>query len=182
MGRLIVGSLVAALAMFAVAFLFYATPLSEIAFTRADPGVIARVQAAVGELPMSGTYAVPDPTAPDMAARYAAGPVATIKLHKGGFPAFDPLVLLAGYAQMAATIFVFGLALWAIRARVPRFAERAAVVGWAALGATAFNLLGDPIWYRHDWGNALYVFTANAIVLTVGGLMLARWFVPRGMA
>lgn len=177
--RLVMGSFAAAAAMFAIAFILFATPLARIAFARADAPTSAAVQQALSALPQTGTYAIPNPEVGDGPALYAKGPVALVRLNKGGFPVFDPAVLMTGYLHMVVAVFVFGLALYLLRHRLLGFGERAALVGWTALGGAIFNILGDPIWYRADWRYSLYVFTANAIVLALGGLILARWFVAR---
>jgi len=104
-----------------------------------------------------------------------------VRVNKGGFPVFDPTALLAVYALMAVSVFMFGLALFLLRHRLPTFGDRAILVGWTVLGAITLNTLGDPIWSRVDWAYSLYVFVGNTIVLVAGGLVLARWFVPREM-
>lgn len=182
MGRLLIGSLAAAAAMFAIAFILFATPLSRVAFEQASAESSAQIQAGLATLPRTGTYAIPNPEVGNGPALYAQGPVALVRVNKGGFPVFDPAVLVQGYIHMAVAAFVFALALYLLSHRLPTMADRATLVGWTVLGSTIFNQLGDPIWYRVDWRYSLYVFVANAIVLTVGGLILARWFTGRDAA
>jgi len=71
---LIIGSLAAAAAMFVIALILFATPLARVAFERADAATSARVQAAIAELPKTGTYAIPNPEVGDGPALYAKGP------------------------------------------------------------------------------------------------------------
>ena len=34
--------------------------------------------------------------------------------------------------------------------------------------------LGEPIWYHHDWGNAIYLFIAESLSLIVAGLIILK--------
>jgi hypothetical protein len=38
--------------------------------------------------------------------------------------------------------------------------------------------LGEPIWYHHDWGHAIYVFVADSVSLIVAGLIILK-LLPR---
>jgi hypothetical protein len=50
-----------------------------------------------------------------------------------------------------------------------------------AVAAAAFVHLGEPIYWHHDWGHFIYLFVADALMLTAAGLILA-WFLPGGSA
>jgi hypothetical protein len=180
MTRLVIGSLIAAVAMFLLGFAFYASPLQSAGFATPTNAQSDAVQAALAGLP-SGTYVMPGGA--DMAATEAAfakGPVALVKLHAGGTPMFDPMVLLAGYAHMAISALLLGLVLWTIRDKVRDFPTRLRVVAGSALVMVVFIRLGEPIWWHTDWRNAAYVAVADWLSLTVAGWILARWFLsPR---
>ncbi|MGL4542520.1 MAG: hypothetical protein ACRCUI_08440, partial [Polymorphobacter sp.] len=111
-------------------------------------------------------------------AAYANGPVATSNYNIGGFAMADPQVMLTGFVHMLISALLLGLTLWGVRGRVPDFASRARLVVGIALVAVVFIDLSEPIWFHHDWRNALYVGAVNFISLGAAGLLLARWFVP----
>jgi hypothetical protein len=179
MQRLVIGSLVAAVVMFILGFIFYATPLMNMGFATATPEQQATVQAALKGLP-TGTYSIPGGETPEAMAAYAAGPVAMVKVNSGGFAMFDPVVFVEGYLHMAVAAFFLGLVLWTIRDRVTDFGSRFSVVMWLSLAMVWFTRLGEPIWYHTDWRNALYVAATEWISFVVAGYILARWFVPAG--
>ncbi|MCA3254154.1 MAG: hypothetical protein INF91_00885, partial [Alphaproteobacteria bacterium] len=142
MMRLVIGSLVAAVAMFLLGFAFYATPMQTMGFAQPTQAQSDAVQAGLAGL-SSGTYVIPG--GPDMAAAEAAfakGPVALVKVHAGGMPMFDPMVLLAGYVHMAISAFLLGLVLWTIRDKVRDVGTRVQVVAGAALVMAVFVRLG----------------------------------------
>jgi hypothetical protein len=174
MTRLISGSAIAAILMFALGFVFYATPLQTIAFATADPAVIERVQATMAALPKSGAYLIPDTAQPGGKAAYASGPIGLLQVVKSGYPAFDPTVLMAGFTHYFVSALLIGLALRSVAGQLDG-AQTRAVLGWMILACAAFNLLSNPVWYRLDWTYALYNFAANIVILMAGALVVARW-------
>ncbi len=65
-----------------------------------------------------------------------------------------------------------------IAGRVPDFASRAKAAVLFSVAAAAFMRLGEPIFYHHDWAHFIYLFIADALALSVAGLIIARWFLP----
>lgn len=181
MGKLVIGSLVAAIAMFLLGFVFYGV-LMHLGWSTAPEATQLAVQEALKALPGTGTYAIPGGESPAMIAAYAAGPVAQIQYNAGGFPMMDPAVFAGGYVHMAVSVFLVGLLLWNLRDRLVSFAERAQVVIAVAAIFCVYIHLAGPIWYHTDWRNALYKVVADMIIYVTGGLILARWFVPRATA
>jgi hypothetical protein len=181
MRRMILGCGVAAVVMFFIGFVFYATPIGMTAYAKADPAAISSVQAAMAGLPQSGAYAIPDPEAAGGAQAYARGPVGVLRVVKSGYPLFDPMVLLKGLGHYFVSVLFFGLTLLATAEKLDLRTRRAVIAG-TVVGATVMNVLGDPVWYRLDWTYSLYVFVANSIILGAGALIVARWFLPRARA
>jgi hypothetical protein len=151
------------------------------AYAKADPAVLLRVQAAMADLPQSGAYAIPDPSAAGGAEAFARGPIGVLRMVKSGFPVFDPLVLLMGLGHYFVSVLFFGLMLLATAEKLDMRTRRSVIAG-TVVGGAVMNVLGDPIWYRLDWTYSLYVFVANSIILGAGALIVARWFVPRARA
>lgn len=180
MGRLVTGSVVAAIVMFVLGFIFYATPLMQIGQATAPVDTQLAVHEALKSLPGTGTYFIPfDETDPAIRAAHESGPTAVVKVNMTGSPQMDPMVFAAGYVHMALTAFLIGLLLWTLRHRVNNFVDRAGLVILLALVAAFFTRLGEPVWYRTDWANALYVGFADFVMLAAAGLVIARWFMPR---
>jgi len=177
MGRVIIGSVVAALAMFFIGFIFFASGLQNIASGGVDDTQAAAIQQSLAaNLPRTGTYFVPRPEgSAAQTVMYGQGPVATIHYNTDGFPAMDPSALLAGLILNFLTAFLVGCALLAVSRYVPEFAPKARLGAIFAVAASAFMHLGEPIYFHHDWPHFIYVFIADAIALAAGAVIVA-WF------
>jgi len=179
MGRVIIGSVVAAIAMAAIGFIFFATPLARIGFSSLDNLQAAAVQQSLAaNIPGTGTYSVPRPDTPEQTVMFGQGPIATIHYNVGGFSGFDPASLLGGLVLQFVVALLIGTALIGIDRRVPDFASRARLVVLFAIAASAFMRLSEPVYFHHDWRHFIYLFVVNSIVLSSGGLIVARWFLP----
>lgn len=177
MGRVIIGSLAAAVAMFVIGFLFYATPLANLAYGSIDNAQAATIQQTLAaNLPATGTYEVPGVDSSERTVMYGQGPIATIHYNMGGFSAADPGMLLGGFVLELVVALLIGLALATVADRVTDFASRAKLVVIFSIAASAFIHLGEPVWYHHDWQHFIYLFIADAVTLGAGGLIIARWF------
>jgi hypothetical protein len=47
-----------------------------------------------------------------------------------------------------------------------------------AFASSTLIVLGDPIWLHTDWRYAIFTFIGDVLMLSVAGLILARWFLP----
>ncbi len=178
MGKLVIGSLVAAVVMFLLGFVFYGL-LMHLGWSTAPEATQLAVQEALKALPGSGVYTIPAEGSDALAAATAAGPVAQISYHAGGVKMVDPVIFAGGYVHMAVSVFLVGLLLWNLRDRVATFAERAQVVVAIAAIFSVYIHLAAPIWYHGDWRNALYLCLADTVIYVAGGLIVAKWFLPR---
>ena len=177
--RVIVGSVVSAIAMFAVSFIFFATPLYRLAIGNLDDARAAAVRDALAvSIPSTGTYHVPLPTTDAQTVMYGQGPLATIHYNISGASASDPTVIVGGLLLGFLTALLMGTALIGIDRRVPDFGSRARLVIFFSVGIAAFMTLGNPIMFHSGWGYFIYMFVADALTLCAGGLVLARWFLP----
>jgi hypothetical protein len=168
MRSMAVGTVIAAVLMFALGFLFYGLlGMSMYAPVAADTA--AAVQAALGErLTATGTYMIP----PDDTA-WMQGPSAVVSFVAAGEAPSMAMAMGLGFVHFLVSALLFGLALKAVRGD---FARRARTVIWFGLGASVFMHLGDPIWYGFDWRPALFAFGSDFVMFVAGGLVLARWF------
>jgi hypothetical protein len=177
--KLAIGSFVAAIAMFVTGFIFFATPIGQLAFSGANETQSAAVQAALGaNLPQTGTYMVPDPSTQSGTTLYGQGPVATVHYNSKGFSLSDMSAIGYGFVQELIVCILLAGALSTLDRRIPDFASRAKIVVLFSVAASALSNLGNPIWWHHDWSYWIYNFVAESAMLSVAGLIIARWFLP----
>ena len=179
MPRVIFGAAVAAIAMFIIGFIFFATPLARLATASIDDNQAAAVQQAMAaNLPKTGTYSVPGLDTEAQTNMFSQGPIATIHYNIGGFAATDAGSLVTGLVLNFIVALLIGTALIGIDRRVADFGSRARVGVLIAIAATAFTRLGEPIYRHHDWPHFIYLFIADALALCAAAIILA-WFLPR---
>lgn len=175
MFKLAIGSFAAAVAMFIAGFLYFAGPIATMGYARANEAQTAAVQTALAaNLPRTGTYMVPDPATPSGTTLYGKGPVATVHYNAKGFPVESPDGMAWGFALYLAAAALMAAAL----SHVPDFRSRALVVACFSVAASALTILTDPIFTHQDWTYAIFSLIGSVFVLLVGGLVLARWFMP----
>lgn len=177
--RVLLGSIVAAIAMFIVGFIFFATPLAKLGSGSLGNAEAAAIQQSLAaNLPSTGTYTVPSTDTPEQSVMYGQGPIATIHFNTAGFAGTDSGALVGGLVLDFVVMLLVGAALLGIDARVPDFPSRARLVVLFAVAAGAYMHLGEPIWLHHDIPHFLYLFVGDVAALIAGGLVIARWFLP----
>ncbi len=176
MGRLAIGALAAGAAMWLLGFVLYGL-LFDVGWSHAPEATQLAVQAALKALPGSGAYYIPVGETPAMMGAFEKGPVAQVFYNASGYPAVDPTVFIAGYVQFAVVAAMIGWLLTGLG--MASFAARARVVCGMAAIAVVYIHIADPIWYHADWRNPLYKTVCDFIILSAGGLVMARWFVRR---
>ena len=181
MGRVILGAAVAAVAMFVIGFIFFASGLQNIATRNLDNLQAASVQQSLAaNLPGTGTYSIPNPDqSSDQTVMYGQGPIATVHYNAKGFAAMDPGALIGGLVLNFIVALLIGAGLIGIDRRVPDFPSRARLAVIGAVAASAYMHLSEPIYYHHDWPHFIYLFVADALALAAAGLIISRWFLPR---
>jgi hypothetical protein len=182
--RSVIGGLVAGVAMFFIGFIFWGTPLSEIAFSRATDAESAAVQTAMAQNLTrggTGTYVIPTPNTPDGTILYGRGPIAMVHFNTAGFAANDMSMMLPGliFALVSGLLMAFGIG---AVGRSSDFAARARLVILFSLGMTIWTILSEPVFNNFGWGYWIYLFVSQTIGLIAGGLIIARWFVPAAPA
>jgi hypothetical protein len=181
--KLLIGSFAAAIAMFFAGFLYFAGPAASLGYAKAGEAESATVQATLAaNLPATGTYMIPNPATPSGTTLFGKGPVATVSYNSHGFPLEAMDGMIWGFALYLVVAILMAAALSQLDRRVPDFRSRAIVVICFSLAASALILLGNPIWMHHDWTFAIFTFVGDAFILCVGGLILARWFLPTPVA
>jgi hypothetical protein len=178
-GRALIGAVVAAVAMFILGFIFFATPLSGIGMKSLPDPQAAAVQTALAQnLPGTATYAVPSAATAGQTTLYGRGPIATIHYNSSGFGIGNPATMISGFIHMLVVTSLMAVGLYLVSRYVASFAERVKLLILGTLGATIFMRLGEPIWFHHDWGHAIYLFVADTVSLAVAGLIILK-LLPR---
>ena len=183
MAKTLLGGVIAGVAMFCIGFIFWGTPLSQIAFKRIEQPQSAAIQQALAEnltATGTGTYVIPMTGSAAGDILHARGPVAMVHFNSSGFPVVDSASLGSGFFLAIVTGVIIALALGAVGARVPDFFSRARIAVLFALAATLYIEIGQPIFNHFGFGYWFYLFLSDFIGLAVAGLIIARWFLPRG--
>ncbi len=182
MGRALVGGVAAAVAMFILGFIFYATPLYKLGSGSLDNAQAAAVQQSLaGNIAKTGTYFVPSGDTPEQTVMYGRGPIATIHYNMKGYSIADPTVMIGGFLHMLMVSLLMAVGLYTLSLHIPSFGERVRLLALGVVGAVAFTRLGEPIWFHQDWGHAIYLFIADCISLIVAGLVILK-LLPRQSA
>ncbi len=176
MQRLLIGALAAGAVMWLLGFVLYGL-LFNVGWSQAPEATQIAIQSALKALPGSGTYYIPVGETPGLMAAFTKGPVAQISYNASGFPAVDTTVFIAGYIQFVVVAAMIGWLLAGL-GQANFGAGLRVVCGLAAI-AVVYIHLADPIWYHADWRNPLYKTVCDFIILSAGGLVMARWFVRR---
>ena len=179
MAKLVLGAVAAAIAMFITGFIFFATPLGQMAYGSATEAQQAAVQNSLAaNLSRTATYMVPAPDTPGTTVMYGKGPVAMVHYNSAGFSVASPDALITGFVLDFVVALLIGLALYGVAARVVLFADRVRLLVLFSVAALGIGLISDAIWSHVDWAYTLYAFVGSLAMLVVGGLVIIRWFLP----
>ena len=181
-GRALVGGVAAAVVMFIIGFIFFATPLYKLATASLDNAQAAAVQLAMAQnIPETGTYFVPSGDTPEQAGMYSKGPVATIHYNTSGYSIADPGAMIGGFLHMLVVCLLMAVGLYTLSLYIPGFGERVRLLVLGVVGAAVFMRLGEPIWYHQDWGHAIYLFIADSVAMIAAGLVILKLLPRQGV-
>lgn len=179
MKRLVLSSLLAAVALFFWGFVFWGllgVPSMIFAGVSDETRFAAEIKA---QMPQPGIYILPGPATfadqQEFARRHEAGPVGLLFVQPQGLPVMPVGMMAGGLADNFVAILLMALMLRMAAPALPAYGQRVAVVVLGAASMIVLADLGDPIWWRHTWSFA----AARAIYHTIGwaivGLILARF-------
>jgi len=183
--RLLIGSLAGTAVVYIVAFLFWGTSLSEFVRSSAgEPGDSVLQHALAATLPHTGHYVVPTPGTQGGIALYNRGPIAVIDYNSGGFqvPGADMPATIGGLLQGWVMVMVVGCTLLVVANRVTDFKSRALLVIGISAASAMMIVFSHAIFSHTDWRYAIYNVIANVSIICAGGLVMARWSLPRPKA
>jgi hypothetical protein len=182
MKDLLLGSVIAAVALFLWGFVYWAaSPIPYTALkTAADDA--AAGQALLEHFPQSGTYRVPNPVNPDMNemnALHRQGPVAMVDIDVDGAEPVSPGVMLAGFVHMLITTLMISLLMRLTGNSLATYGDRVLFVFLAGVIVAFWTRISDVIW----WGLGLPWQMYNAIydvsAWLIAGLILAKFVGPK---
>ena len=174
---LLLGSLLAAVALFVWGFLFWGMPIVQ----PIDSGVDgAKAQAALKELlTHDGVYVVPEPPGQEMTegwkAMHRQGPIATIFYRTRGMEPMAPTVFVLGFVHNLVTCLLIGLLLGKAIPALPSYGARVGFVVLAGVAATVWGHAGDPIWMAHPWRFHLLAMGYDFVAWTLAGAILGKF-------
>ena len=174
MTKTILGGLAGGFVLYIIGFLFWGTPLSAIAFSRAEGQAAANLQAAMAQaLTQTGTgvYVIPDPATAEGTVLYGKGPIATLYYNSAGFPVTDSAALIGGFILALVVGVLIALALrfvttdYGVRIRVGViFAVVAAL--WLDIGRAVFD--------HAPWGYIIYLAISDFAGLALAALVATK--------
>lgn len=183
MAKTLLGGVFAGVALYLIGFIFWGTPLSQLAFNRLEQPQSAALQQALAETLTTtgtGTYAVPTTGTAAGDIMFGRGPVATVHFNTSGFAVVDGGALGSGLILAIVTGLIIAVAMGTVGSRIHDFAGRARIAVLFALAATLYIDIGQPIFNHFGFGYWGYLFISDFVGLSVAGLVIARWFLPRG--
>lgn len=182
MVRTLLGGVLGGVALYLVGFLFWGTPLSGLAFNSLDEAPSAAAQLALAQTlgpTGTGAYIIPSADTAAGSVLYGKGPVAMVHFNMSGFPVVDSGALGAGFVLAVITGLLIAFALGSIASRVTDFTSRARIALAIALIGTLYAELGQPIFNHFGWAYWIYLWLSDFIGLSVAGLLIAKWFLPK---
>ena len=178
-GRALVGSVAAAVALFILGFIFFGSGLQNLAIGDVDDAQAATIQQALAaNLPGTGTFSVPDDSTAEQTVMYGQGPIATIHYNSRGFAIGDAGSMIGGFLHTFVVGLLMAAGLLTLSRYVASWGERVRLLLLGAIGAAVFIHLRGPIWFHHDWTYAIYALIADVVSLTVAGLIILK-LLPR---
>ena len=165
MVRTFIGGLIGGLILFVAGFIFWATPLGELPFHRADDAQSAAIQLALNQnLTATGTgaYIIPSHRTAEGSIAYARGPIATVYFNTTGYPPEDMSMLAPGLvmALISGLLMAFGLA--AVGGGGRSFSATARLVVLFSLGFCVWEYLATPVFNHFGWRYWIYAFVAES--------------------
>ncbi|MCP1469384.1 hypothetical protein J3E64_001059 [Sphingobium sp. OAS761] len=182
MVRTLIGGLLGGFAMFIIGFLFWGTPLSALALSRADGQASANLQAAMAQALTpggTGVYFIPDPSTAEGTVLFGKGPVAQIFYNSSGFPVTDGAALIGGLILALAVGIIIALALGFVAGGL---AARVRATLLFALAAVLWLHVGQAVFNHAPWGYILYLAFSDFVALVAAGLIAAKLMEKRGPA
>ncbi len=176
MSKVILGSLLAALAMFVFGAAVWMSPFPYKVFGQTADDQAAG-QALLQHFPESGSYYIPGQynDAAKLESLHQAGPVAFVNIRREGGPAMVPTDLVVGLLQYFVAMLLASALIRRVGSALPTYGSRVWLVTVVGAIVAVLGVLNHPIWWKAPW--PFYVVTAVYCVVSamVGGAVLAKF-------
>lgn len=182
MRRVLLGSIVAGIAVFVWGFVFWgiggSLPASSLSRTSDDA---AAGQALMQHLPQTGTYLIPGQYNPEELQKslFEAGPVAMVFYNREGKPMMSGPQMAQGLLHSTVISFVIGLALFFLGNALPGYGDRVRLVAVMGLASAVMAPIANIIWWYYPAGWQLWNMLYQAVAWLVMGLVLAHFVRPK---
>lgn len=176
MRRILIGSVLAALAMFFWGALVWVGPATDAVFMEV-PDQEALSQDLLAQLRSSGVYLLPwDPhDMPTTEALQREGPLATIHFRRQGVEPGSLWVLVGGFLHMLVSALIFAATLKVVAPALPTYKSRVSFIFLIALALAVFCNLEQPIWWHQSWSFHIFHTFYDSSSWLIGGLVLAAF-------
>jgi hypothetical protein len=172
--RTLLGGLLGGFALFLTGFVFWGTPLANIAYSHADPTVSTNLQAALAQgLTQTGTgaYLIPSTTTSEGTILYGKGPIAQVLFNTSGYPSLDMNALIGGLILALVVGVIFALALRFVSGDT---STRIRAVVAFSMAAVLWLHIGQPVFNHAPWGYFLYLAFSDFVGLVLAGVIAAK--------
>ena len=178
MKKLLLGSFLAALAMFAFGGAYWMGPISKSFVHKAkNDSVLSK---ALGELlDQTGTYVLPQEIEDTKVwqEQIARGPLAVIHFQRTGGDSM-PIEMLKGFLIGWVTTLLLALLLQRVVGALPTYFSRVQVIVLAGLSMSVFIDLGSTVWWYHSLAWAILTGVYDFFAWAIAGLVLAKYITP----
>lgn len=177
MQKIILGSLVAAVAMFIWGWIYWASGFASGAIIDrpADDDVAQR--ALVEAFQESGAYFVPYDMDDEEAfnRRHEAGPLAMVFYQKEGAPAMQPMIFVQGFIHYFLTCLLIGVLLKMVLSSLASYGDKVKFTTLAGVTASFFTNLSDAIWMTMPLSYQTFVGVYDITIWIIAGLVLGKF-------
>ena len=181
MKRLLIGALLASVAMWFWGFLFWGISPLPAQFLRSVPDEAALAEKLKAAIPETGVYLVPNMGAgvsqEEFTKRHLAGPLAQIVYVREGDEPMSAAVLGGGWVHMLVCALILGWILLYVPGPTT-FGSRYCILALAGTAAAVWSNLGKPIWWHQPWGFHILYAIYDLTSLLLAAVILA-WYVRR---
>lgn len=177
MKDILVGSLLSAVALMILGFVFWATPVSSPGFgSNLDmEAVRIALRDAATE---SGTYVIPDQYSLDkeaFEAAHNAGPLGIMHINLDGRPPMQPTVFIIGFIHNFVTAMILAILLQMAIPALPSYTGRVMFCMFVGVFASVWENFTAPIWFNTPWSFYVVRTIYTVIAMTMVGAILARF-------
>lgn len=179
MTRFILGTLLAAVAMFLWGMIFFMSPIPYGTLEETNDDRMAGA-ALVEHFPTSGTYFVPSMKSDDdslMMEMFTNGPIATVNIQREGMENMWG-GMITGFVLMLITAALLMILLRTVSSTLRTYSSRVIFVLLVSLAASLYFNLSDSIWWHAAWSWSLMQCLYSVVSWLVAGLVLAKFSGP----